>query len=375
MIAAEDFERLIRQPVPALLAVASGLVLGLSIGWITGGRDTTSEVVTQVTVTENAPPPTVSSTSGGSSQEDDLPANPSGGTRAEMARWTSTLRGAVRSAERLGGDAEAAVWLDGWPEPVTGGNASRRMRLWSLSKPPTAVAVLKRAGDPSAALDDAIRAAITRSENCRQRRVVLGLERLTGGAEGARAALGDVFRQAGADGVAISDSTAPADVSCRTYLQAAGRGLPDPLGPALQLGTSEWTVRDGVAFMHALGNGVYGEAGAKVQELMALPKERSRELTSDNDFSAPSDWGAGRAFAGFPGLAYKAGWGGVAQGRFLAAQAGIVPIGDRRAAVMAVFHPSTQPPSDDPGKTQGPKALEDMFRRMALQLRRSGATP
>ena len=110
------------------------------------------------------------------------------------------LQHGVDAAAALGGTAEAAIMLDGWRTPIIASSEARGearfMRMWSMSKVATMVAVLRglgwgrRGGRPiSPELDEALHGAITRSENCRQRRVVLELQRLSGGVTDAREAL------------------------------------------------------------------------------------------------------------------------------------------------------------------------------------------
>jgi hypothetical protein len=90
---------------------------------------------------------------------------------------------------------------------------------------------------------------------------------------------------------------------------------------------------------------------------MRVPKGRSREA-EPNEFTAPADWGAGRAFAGLE-PAYKAGWGGTQQGEFVAGQMALVDFPrSPRTAVAVMFHPDVPPPIDDPGITAAGAAIE-----------------
>jgi hypothetical protein len=43
----------------------------------------------------------------------------------------------------------------------------------------------------------------------------------------------------------------------------------------------------------------------------------------------------------------------------------VVDVDGRRAAVSAMFHPTTQPRIDDPGETPAPQALRDIFGSVA----------
>lgn len=288
----------------------------------------------------------------------------SGPERGEVA---AALSAGVRRAAALGGSVEAAAMLAGWPEPVVvtsaGDGASRWMRLWSMSKIVTMVAVLRAAGwagsagSPlSAELEDALEGAIVRSENCRQRRVVLALQRAAGGPEEARRAVGEVLGVAGGQ-VRTSADVEPPDPSCVEYLESQ-REIPDPLASGLLLGTSEWRIGDAIRFTDALGRGAYGKAVTeRVLAEMRAPKAASREV-APGELTAPLDWGAGDAFSGLA-PAYKAGWGGSQDGEFLAGQIALVDL-DRvgRLAIAVIFHPDVQPPSDDPGRTAAPRAIE-----------------
>jgi hypothetical protein len=281
------------------------------------------------------------------------------------------LARAVGGAANLDGVVEAAAMEDGWSEPAVetseAGGSAREMRMWSMSKVATMVAVLRqlgwgeRPGRPlSAQLEDAFRGAIVRSENCHQRRVVLELERLAGGAEAARAALAAVFRGAGAEAT-IGRSVEAPESSCLPYLEAQTE-IADPLAPALLLGTSTWRIGDAVRLARALARNAYGAAlSQRVLSLMRLPKLASREVPP-GELTAPLDWGAGRALAGLD-PAYKAGWGGTLNGNFLAGQVATVALPDGDHLSLAVmFHPNREPARDDPGITAAPAAIEAVMR-------------
>jgi hypothetical protein len=128
---------------------------------------------------------------------------------AQRIRLAEELKRGVGAAAALGGTVEAAIMLDGWRTPVIASSEARGdnrfMRMWSMSKVVAMIAVLRglgwaeRAGRPiPPELAAALRGALTRSENCRQRRVVLELQRLNGGKRAATAAIADIFRSAGA---------------------------------------------------------------------------------------------------------------------------------------------------------------------------------
>lgn len=290
------------------------------------------------------------------------------------------LHRAVRDAARLGdGTVQAAVMLDGWRRPLVAasepGAAQRPMRMWSIAKVVTAVALLRELGwetrggrrEPSDQVAAAMQDALVRSENCRQRRMVLGLQSLAGGPEGAQAALREVLRKAGAEADLDVDVEAPESL-CYEYLETQRGSIADPFAPTLLLGTATWRIADLARFLHALGSGVYGRAiQARLLSLMRAPKGRSTEVPSE-DFTADLEWGAGNALAGF-NPAYKAGWGGTLQDSFMAAQGAAVELEDGRTMVFAVaFHPHTQPPKDDPGLTAAPAAIERVMGLLADEL-------
>jgi hypothetical protein len=287
----------------------------------------------------------------------------------QRRRLAGELQRGVDAAAALGGTAEAAIMLDGWRTPVIASSEAhgeaRFMRMWSMSKVATMVAVLRglgwgrRPGRPlSPELDQALHGAITRSENCRQRRVVLELQRLFGGTEAARGNIAAVFRAAGGD-ARVGTQIAPPEANCVGYLNTQAE-LAEPLAPALLLGTSTWRVGDAVRLVHALSIGTYGAAiSHEALGLMRLPKLPSREVQA-GELTAPLNWGSGESLP--RGTAYKAGWGGSLNGNFLGGQIALADLpGVGRVALVAVFHPDLQPSRDDPGITAAPEALDAIF--------------
>ena len=286
----------------------------------------------------------------------------------------AALRQGVQKAALLGGSVEAGVMLNSWKQPLVDSSepdgASRWMRMWSMSKVVTMVALLRAKGwgeDPgeplSGEVEAALRRAITRSENCPQRRVVLALQEATGGTGGAREAMAEVLQAAGAEG-RISTEVAGPDSSCLEYLESQ-RQIAEPLAATVLLGTSTWRIGDAVRFMRALGSSAYGRAvSERVLSELRLPKERSTEILP-SEYTAAVDWGAGRAFAGFD-PAYKAGWGGTEQDAFLAGQMAVLELpGGGRVEVAVAFHPDRQPAEDDPGLTAAPQALARVMAALA----------
>lgn len=303
------------------------------------------------------------------------PAAPQAGAKPST-RWRSALSDALKAGRReanaLGGHTDAAIWATGWSGPVVIGDPARRARLWSVFKPIVALAALKAAdaaGKPGGSSETraAIELALRRSDNCAARRVVLSLQQLTGGVTAAAEQVSAILDGAGSQ-ADISTTTGQADEVCRAYLQAS-KNLTEPLAPGLQLGTSTWTVRDAVTFAHALGSGFYGADGVRVQALMRAPKSRSDVVPAAQYTVKDPEWGAGVALAERD-PAFKGGWGGVQQGRFLVGQIAMFNVGKTRIAMAVYFHPSEQPALDDPGKTAGPAALQAVFGRIDRTLRR-----
>lgn len=290
------------------------------------------------------------------------------------------LARAVRAGARAGdGAVQAAVMIGGWDEPLLAasepGAEQRPMRMWSIAKAVTAVALLRELGwesarsrtEPSPQAMTAMRDALVRSENCRQRRMVLELQSLAGGIEGARAALAETLAVAGAE-ADLDVAVEPPEPLCHEYLETQQGSIADPFAPTLLLGTATWRVGDMARFAQALGGGAYGaEIRRRMLTLMRAPKGRSREVPSE-DFSADPEWGAGNALARFA-PAYKSGWGGVLQGDFMASQAVAIELDDGRTISFAVaYHPSAQPVKDDPGLTLAPEAIERTLTVLSAEL-------
>lgn len=301
--------------------------------------------------------------------------------RAERRAVAGALRRGVEHAAELGGEVEAAAVLGSWPAPVVAasepGGKERWMRMWSMSKIVTAVALLRAEGwgeDPgeelSQEVEESLQAAVTRSENCPQRRIVVELQHSLGDSpQRARRAFAEVVRIAGGE-ARVGGEVAPPDPACLEFLEGQ-REIPEPLAPALLLGTSEWRVEDAARFVQALGEDAYGEAISRyLLGLMREPKKHSREALP-GEFTAPLDWGAGRALSRFD-PAYKAGWGGTQQGSFLAGQMALLTLpGGGLAALAVMFHPARQPSIDDPGLTGAPAALAAVMGSFGRELERS----
>lgn len=302
-------------------------------------------------------------------------------TSAER-RLREALEEGVRQAAQLGGEVEAAAMLDGSPAPLVatseGSGAERYMRMWSISKVATTVTLLRllgweeRQGEMlSTEVIEALAGAMTRSENCRQRRIVLELQRAAGGIPQTRQALAETFSLI--EGRVIPGSqVAPPESLCVPFLEEQFE-IPEPMAPALLLGTSRWRITDAARLAHALALETYGEAvSALLFELMEVPKQPSRE-TEPGELTAPLDWGAGRVFEG-SAVAYKAAWGGTLNGNFLAGQIVVVPLKNQNHLALAVmFHPDVQPPRDDPGVTTAPAAVETVMKVVRSSIPLSGS--
>lgn len=289
--------------------------------------------------------------------------------QAELHRVEAALQRATKAAAALGGRAEAAAMLSDWKQPLTataGPQGPRQVRMWSMSKVATMIALLRELGwgerrgrAPSPEVTAALEGAIVRSENCRQRRVVLELQREAGGPTAAREALAETAAAAGSEAQIGSQIELPESL-CLPYLETQTE-IDDPLVPGLLLGTSTWSIEDAVRLVHGLDDDTYGQAlSQRVLALMQMPKQGSREV-NEGELTAPLDWGAGRSFAGLD-PAYKAGWGGALNGDFMAGQIALVELPDgERLSVAAFFHPGAQPSRDDPGITAAPKAIETIM--------------
>lgn len=303
-----------------------------------------------------------------------------------VTTWRSALAGGlrmgVRAADRDGGTAAAAVWVVGWPSPMVAGD-DRTDRMWSISKAVAAIATLQAYDNsPPTGVREAMTAAIQRSDNCAERGVVLTLQDV-GGAD-AKTRFDDVLARAGVAPVGPLQRLPYSEdgVSCPHDLQTWGIG--HVYDSAEGFGTYSWTLRDAVAFAHALAAGDYGRPGASLLRLMRLHKEYGLEPDATADYSSRLDTPpSGGTFPAAWEPAYKGGWGGHAPrsgfpaGDFMAAQIVVVHVGGEWVALAARFWPSQTPTSDDPGRTTAPQALHEIFAHVQGSLetlaRRSGS--
>ena len=102
---------------------------------------------------------------------------------------------------------------------------------------------------------------------------------------------------------------------------------------------------------------------------MRLPKARAAQVPASQYTVDDPEWGAGRALRDRD-PAFKGGWGGTQQDRFVAGQIATFDVGEVRIAMAVYFHPNEQPTLDDPGQTAAPAALEAVFGRIDRTLRR-----
>ena len=337
----------------ALTALA-GLLLGTALGWAIdrpveadAGAGKLGPIPTPRKAVVAAPP--------------SIPKAPDPASTQRSALRKALLDG-QREAQAMGGTVEAAVMAPGWERPVVVGNGRRHMRMWSMAKAVSAVALRQETDVLPKEVADAMRGALTRSENCAQRRVILELQRQAGGPEQARERLTGILAVAGARARIDAEPVAPVS-ECRDYLAAHGKELEDPFAPALQLGVAEWTVRDAVRFAFALMTGVYRN-GDLVLADMGRSKGEARDVEHE-PLKIDPDFGAGKVD---DRIAYKGGWGGIEQGNYLVGQLGVFP--ESKLAFAVMFHPDEQPPTEDPGLTEADNAIQAVLRPVANALTR-----
>jgi len=300
------------------------------------------------------------------------PAKPAGGTdarkraaarsRRDMRALSGALSKGAADVQRKGlGTAELALMLDRDVTPLVRGAAPfEPVRVWSMIKPVTAVALLRARKGQVGGLGRYLRGALLRSENCAQRKLVLELQRAQGGIDQAKRALRDTLAAVGGNLVTRQAQISLDGRDCRVpgydLLSAA-----DAARPSLFAGTTDWRISDAARFAHGLrGERVFGKnISDRILGLMRQPKLRSREPSADSRITAPLEWGAGTTFRALCWqVAYKGGWGRNTTVPFTAGQLGTVELGNGRwAAFAVVFHPSKVPPDSDPGKADAPAGL------------------
>jgi hypothetical protein len=353
---------IVRRVAAALLL---GVALGVGFGWVVDRGARSAPAHSQSTITRVVSTPTEQTST--TPRATPLEARLGGALSAGIHRVTS---GSVEAAVMLDGDGDSVI------RPAVAGG--RPMRPWSMVKVLTAVSVLydrAERGLPEGALGHYLTEALTRSDNCAQRELVVQLERARGGLDGARAWLAEMARRGGV-GINLRTPPVQTDREGSRCIAPGYEGLPreDAEQPSLLLGTSEWTIDGAVRLMHSLRARAPFTPGVsdRVLALLRGPKRNSREPGAGERLTAPLDWGAGRVFVD-PcwHLAYKGGWGGQDRRRYLAGQMGVVDLPQGRwAAFAVVYHPRVQPPDADPGKAGAPPAVETVLLALKRQLQR-----
>ncbi|HEV7493337.1 hypothetical protein [Baekduia sp.] len=375
------------------MAVTLGILLGVGFGWAVdrGAPPSVSaaivQTVAEVPPSSSAATPartaTLPAASVTTQPVDGTPAGGDGvgktvsGTRPDPALAAALQLSLNAGIKGIPGTVQAAVMMDGWNAPVLAGQRlADDMRPWSMVKAVTAVTLFSERlgrGTSTASVEEPLTRALTRSDNCAQREMTVQLERDLGGS---LAATGTAIRAMLARvGAAIDIGPAQHNADGRYCITPTYKGLPaaDASYPALLLGTTHWRVQDAIRFIHALrGQIAFGTAASKkILATLRLPKRNSQEPGAEAQLTAAPSWGAGAVFgAACWHLAYKAGWGGHAQGRFLAGQIGAVDLpGGHWIAFAVMFHPATQPPSDDPGLAHADQALASVLGSLKQQLK------
>ena len=256
------------------------------------------------------------------------------------------LAAIVRDAAR-GGRVQAAVaFPDGRVIAVASrGSAQRRVRMRSVAKAATAIALVET-GPLPARTQGAMREALVRSDDCAQRHMTVVLQDRLGGVEPARRAVAAVLSRSGARRFAVTRRTSAG--SCPAWVA----GLPGAADPALQMGTSEWTVADAARFARS-----FGTAPGRVRALLRARKLRSPDVAGD------VQWGAGRALARLR-PAYKAGWGITPSRAFVVEQAVFVS----GHGIGLTFEPHAFGTDDDPTRTGAPRAFAKVLRALRREL-------
>jgi hypothetical protein len=299
--------------------------------------------------------------------------------RDRRARLQAFLERAIRPAAESG-QAEIAVQAEGWRQPIvatTSGREPQNERLWSVSKVLTATLLYRVLGWDDqkgealpGELRQALAGALVRSENCRQRLIVGSLQQRLGGIPELQDALEDLVEKADAAATISSEQQLP-ETDCLPYLERHA-GTADPGAEGLLLGTSEWRVSDAAQLMTALSSGALGESvGDQVLGWLRQPKLPSREV-APGELTVDPAWGAGVAL-GELRPAYKPGWGGSQQARFLASQLISVKTDALGQVAIAVnYRPAAQPPVDDPALTPAPPEVEAILGDVGAWLQREG---
>lgn len=370
-----ELKRVRERPAPAVLALFVATIVGL-FGGLALGDDGTADDPKKVTFS-----------AGSNSATGATGSVPAETEAAHAALLEATTRG-VEIAQQGGDRAAAVVWPTGWKEPVVvDGKAPTSGQMWSLSKPVTAIAAYdpavaqSAAGVPSPGLRQGMKDAIRRSDNCGQRRVVLGLQELSGGSQAkAIKAFADMLGKAGATvetgGIQRKQDAAESSDCARYFTEVAPLKGINGTEPAIQFGTTEWTPLQAANFAHALASGTYGPAGEYVLDLMGQSKLPPRLDTNKNPLVPKNlNWGAGSVFGKAWKPAYKSGWGGKSEQNFAATQIVVLRGVNPSVAIAAVVYPKAPVADEDPEKTTAPEGLTDIFTQIRIQMEGWAAKP
>lgn len=258
---------------------------------------------------------------------------------------------------------------------ASAGSTRTPVRMWSVVKVPTAIALLQangwgeRRGRDPATTRSAMTSALVGSADCAQRQLVVTLQDQVGGPAAARIAVRRVLERGGARAARVLRRASVAGAGCRPRL--AESGLANPYRSALQLGTAEWSILDAARFALALGNGTYPPAvQRRILGLLRRTKTKSDDVFARGlDVTTDPRWGAGLALADL-NPAYKAGWGGSSgeTPTFVNQQAIFVRDRLGRALGIAVtFEPPDRPVRDDPALTAAPQAFLALLRELRVE--------
>lgn len=179
------------------------------------------------------------------------------------------------------------------PAPVTAGEWSTGT-AWSTIKVPLAIAGLRETEPPE--VTDAMRAAITQSDNEAAESIWQSLGEPTEAAKKVEAVLAD----AGAPTTVESQKVRPEFTA---------------------FGQTTWSLADQATF---LSSAVCDPADAPIMELMG-------------EISPDQRWGLGN----IPGAKFKGGWGPSPEGNYLVRQFGVIPVRDGSAVVAVAVEPTS----------------------------------
>src|SRR3954462_6787265 len=156
------------------------------------------------------------------------------------------------------------------------GSASTPVRIWSVSKVATTIALLEAHGwnrRPGRALradvDAAVRSALVRSSDCAQRQLVVELQEALGGIEPARKAVQQVLRRGGARHARVLDRVSAAGSGWRPLRERTPTPAPSPTARPLPTRTA-WRCNSGPRSGQSLTPRVSGSPSAT-----ALSRPRS----------------------------------------------------------------------------------------------------